>query len=120
MWLWWRIGSRELSQRAASEIGRADEIGVSAMSCWELTMLERRSKVRFERGASAWVRQALANDRTTLLPVTDRIAVRAGQLYPSLSDPADALVYATALEHDAMLVTRDAQIAAHDRERVIW
>ncbi|MGL6278842.1 MAG: PIN domain-containing protein, partial [Gaiella sp.] len=62
VWLWWQIGSRELSKPAEAEIDRADEIGVSAMTCWELTMLERRGKIRFERGASAWVRQALADD----------------------------------------------------------
>jgi len=30
------------------------------------------------------------------------------------------MIYATALEHDALLVTRDASIRAHDSARVIW
>ncbi|MGL6278724.1 MAG: type II toxin-antitoxin system VapC family toxin [Gaiella sp.] len=119
-WLWWQIGSGELSKPAAAEIGRADEIGVSAMTCWELTMLERRGKIRFERGASAWVRQALADDRTTLLPITDRIAVRAGQLHPAIAEPADALIFATAVEHRAPLVTRDRLLRQHDPSRTIW
>jgi PIN domain nuclease of toxin-antitoxin system len=119
-WLWWQIGSRHLSQRAATELDRADTVGVSAMSCWELTMLERQDRIRFDRGAATWLRTALADDRTSVLPVTDRIAIRAGQLYPGISEPADALIYATAVEHDATLVTRDRLLLELDPARTVW
>ena len=50
------------------------------MSCWELTMLERRNRLRFDRGSSAWIRQALGRERTVLLPVTVDVAIRGGTL----------------------------------------
>lgn len=83
-------------------------------------MLEQRGRVRFDRGASAWLRQAIADDRTVVVPVSDRIAIRAGQLHASIPEPADAIIYATALEHDAQLVTRDRLLQQIDPERVVW
>ncbi len=83
-------------------------------------MLEQQDRLRFDRGAVAWVRSALAQDDTVLVPVTADIATRAGGLHTVLSDPADALIYASAVESRAPLVTRDRRITEHDPARVIW
>ena len=83
-------------------------------------MLDRQNRLRFDRGVLSWVRQALAHDRTVLLPVTGDIAVRAGAIRASVPDPADGLIYATALEHGAKLVSRDARLHELDPARVVW
>jgi len=83
-------------------------------------MLERRNRLRFERGSAAWIRQALTHDRTVLLPVTVDVAIRSGTLQTHIPDPADGLIYATAVEHAATLISRDSRLKAHDPERVIW
>ncbi len=83
-------------------------------------MLERQNRLRLERGVLAWVRQALAHDRTQLLPVTGEIAVHAAAIGAAVPDPADGLIYATALEHGARLISRDARLKAHDPARVVW
>jgi len=90
------------------------------MSCWELTMLERRNRLRFNSGSSAWIRQALARERTVLLPVTVDVAIRGGALQTHIPDPADGLIYATAVEHATTLISRDSRLQEHDPERVIW
>lgn len=50
------------------------------------------------------------------------LALRAGSLdnekFPS--DPADRLIYATAVEFDAQLATADARLRAADPARVAW
>ena len=119
-WLWWCDAPKRLSPRARTELDRAASIGVSTMSCWELTMLERRNRLRFNSGSSAWIRQALARDRTVLLPVTVDVAIRGGALQTHIPDPADGLIYATAVEHGTTLVSRDARLQEHDPNRVIW
>ena len=119
-WLWWCDAPKRLSKRARTELERATSIGVSTMSCWELTMLERRNRLRFDRGSASWIRQALAGDRTVLLPVTVDVAIRAGALQAHIPDPADGLIYATAVEHATTLVSRDSHLKEHDPERVIW
>jgi PIN domain nuclease of toxin-antitoxin system len=90
------------------------------MSCWELAMLEIQNRVRFDRGVSAWLRAGLARERVVILPVTAEIAMRGGSLQSTVPDPADGLIYATAVEHHAKLVTRDQRLERHDPARVIW
>lgn len=85
-----------------------------------MTMLEQRGRVRFDRGASTWLRQAIADDKTVVVPVSDRIAIRAGELHARIPELADAIIYATALEHDAKLVTRDRILQEIDPGRIIW
>lgn len=119
-WLWFHARPDRLSRRARSLIDRDGVIGVAAISCWELVMLERQSRIRFDAGASTWLRRALAREDTVALDLTPEIAIRAGQVYPALSDPADAIVYATAVQHDAPLVTRDDKLLALDPTRTVW
>ena len=83
-------------------------------------MLDRQDRLRFDSGAATWMREALAREETELLPVTAEIAIRAGQVYPGLAEPANAIVYATAVQHDVQLVTRDERITGFDPARVIW
>ena len=90
------------------------------MSCWELAMLEGQGRIRFDRGVVSWLRRGLDDERTILLPVTLDVAIRGGSSQPSLPDPADGIIYATAVEHDAILLSRDARLRDHDPKRVVW
>ena len=118
-WVWNAVAPKKLSRAARSTIDRATTIGISTMSCWEVTFLEATGRLRLDRGVRAWVTSALADDRITALPVSLEIALTAGAI-ATLRDPADRIIYATAVEHDALLVTRDERITAHDPARVVW
>lgn len=122
-WLWWAAAPDRLSPAARDAIDRADEIGVSAISAWEVAMLVERGRVSLDRPAARWVRAALDEDpRTVELPLTSVIAVRAAGLGTEglHGDPADRFIYATARSVDASLVTRDAALRAHDPQRTVW
>ena len=54
------------------------------------------------------------------LPVTREIALTGAAVAGRLRDPADQLIYATAVEHDAVLVSRDSLIRDLDPRRVVW
>ena len=47
------------------------------------------------------------------------IALAAGN-FRALRDPGDRIIYATAVEHDAALVTRDERLRELDPVRVVW
>ena len=90
------------------------------MSFWEVALLEVAGRITLQRGARSWVRAALAADpRLTALPVTPEIALAAGSL-SSIRDPGDTIIYATAVEHDATLISRDSRLHDHDPVRVVW
>jgi len=121
VWLWWIGDDPRLSPRAREAIEVADEIGISTISVWELATLERLGRIRLLPDIRTWVRRALAREGVSPFPVTPDIALAAGSLLsPFPGDPADRLVYATAVVTDARLVSGDRRIVRHDPNRVVW
>lgn len=121
VWLWWLGGDPRLSRRAREEIEDNDELGVSVISVWEAATLERLGRVRLLPDLRTWVRRALAGEGVRSVPVTPDVALAAGSLLPPFpGDPADRIIFATALETNAKLVSGDRRIARHDPDRVIW
>ena len=120
-WLWLRSDPARLSDGTRAAIAAADGLGVCTISCWELGMLVRAGRVRLDRDARTWIRQALAFERMAAIPLTADAAVTAALLpdhFPG--DPADRIIYATALGLGARLVTRDERISSFDPPRTLW
>jgi PIN domain nuclease of toxin-antitoxin system len=90
------------------------------MSIWEVARLERAGRMTIDRGLEAWIAAALAEERVVNLPVTREIALTGAATMGRLRDPADQLIYATAVEHDAVLLSRDGVIRDLDPRRVVW
>jgi PIN domain nuclease of toxin-antitoxin system len=112
-WIWMVMGVDELSGAAKTAIADADQLGVSAMSCWEVGMLAAKDRLRLDRPVSAWVRAALRWPWVIPLPVTPEIAVSTAAFPRDFyGDPADRLIAATAHFHRTSLVTRDKRLRA--------
>jgi PIN domain nuclease of toxin-antitoxin system len=122
VWLWWMAAPERLSTAARETIAEAKSIGISTLSAWEVAMLAVRKRIALDRPVDLWVRQALTEARVEPLSPSSDIAVAAGLLdtkaFPG--DPIDRLIYATARDAHARLVTRDAAIRAFDPELTIW
>jgi PIN domain nuclease of toxin-antitoxin system len=118
-WFWWAVSPPRLSRPAARVIERADRIGVSAMSVFELADLVERRRIALDTPTRTWIRAALSQDRIEALPLTPEVAVDAAQLRFA-SDPFDRLIYATARAEDAQIVTRDERMHAFDPKRAVW
>jgi PIN domain nuclease of toxin-antitoxin system len=118
-WLWWVDAPQRLSRAARTAIDRADKVGVSAISVFEIVALVERQRIQLDAPTRAWVRHALDPERVDPLPVTPAIAVDAAQLH-FVGDPFDRIVFATARAEDALLVTRDERLRAFDPERTVW
>lgn len=120
-WYWWLAIPERLSERAKSAIDRASSIGVSVMSCYELVVLVQRKRIAIDRAADTWVRQALAAPGTVVVDVHPALAVAAAQLGPEFpGDPFDRVIYASARELRAPLVTRDRLLLEADPQRTLW
>jgi PIN domain nuclease of toxin-antitoxin system len=121
-WLWWVAEPGRLSHAARQAIDRADAIGVSALSAWEVGMLVQKGRISLDRDIATWVRQALAPEPVVKLAVTAEIAVEASLLdvadFPG--DPADRIIYATAKAAGASLITRDEALRRFDARAAIW
>ena len=124
--LWWQEGGSRLSKAAAREIARAETLLISPISFWEIATLLRKRRISLDRDPYEWIRDLLEEDRVECAPISPQAAVGAGLLAASEfpGDPADRLLYATAREMVAPLVTKDQVIRDYARSvrdaRTIW
>ena len=118
-WLWWLSAPNKLSRTAARAVERADRIGISAASVYELAYLVERRRLRLDTPVRRWVRDALGRAGVEPLTIDAEIALdAAGSRF--VGDPFDRLIYATAVAADALLVTRDMKLREFDAKRTVW
>ena len=86
----------ELGRRVRTEVDRASRDGrilVSAISVWEVAMLEALDRIGLSRPVEEWVRSALRAPGVRLLPLTPEIAVESTRLPDAPpGDPADRIL----------------------------
>jgi PIN domain nuclease of toxin-antitoxin system len=122
VWLWLATSPQKLSSAAREAIEASDALTVSTISCWEIATLAEASRIELDRPVEEWVRQALAGTRTTALAVDSEMAVGAALLARDgfHGDPADRIIYATAVAGRAKLVSKDRRMREFDPRRVVW
>lgn len=123
-WIWW-IGSPDrLSKTARGAIETAtesSELYASSISCWEVSLLVKKGRLELALAVEDWVAAAEALPFLTLVPVDNRIALRANQLLgPFHDDPADRIIVATTLVLGAKLVTKDRRIRSYSHVDSVW
>jgi PIN domain nuclease of toxin-antitoxin system len=120
-WLWLVSGAEPFTRSVLSAVergARQGRIRVSAISVWEVAMLEAKGRIRLSKDCLAWVHDALASPGISLAPLTPEIAVESCRLPGAFhGDPADRILVATARLLGATLLTRDAMILSYGRKK---
>ena len=120
-WIWFRSDPDRLSPAARAAID-GERAMLATISCWELATLVRLGRIALDRDARAWVSHGLdAEPRVTAVPLDPEVAVAAGRLGETFpGDPADRIIYATALSLGCQLVTKDRRLRAFAPDRTLW
>lgn len=109
IWVNWILGGdAALTPAVVDAMQKEGRLTVSSISCFEVTLLVRRGKLELPLPVNEWLTEALANSGVESLPVTCEIANRAVMLPEIHRDPADRIIIATALVHDAKLASMDS------------
>lgn len=109
---WWSAEPDRLSAPAVAAIEAADVLAVSDITWYELAWLAAHERISLSVPAQAWLSRLSEQVRT--VGVTTQIAVAAAVLPQSFpGDPADRLIYATAVEHGWPLITKDRRLRDH-------
>jgi PIN domain nuclease of toxin-antitoxin system len=109
---WWSAEPDRISAAASKAIGDAAELAVADISWFELAWLARHERIVVTIPIASWLGQLATQVRT--IPVTPAIASTAVSLPSSFpGDPADRLIYATAIENGWQLVTKDQRLREH-------
>jgi len=121
VWIWMLEGvESELSAAtiaAIEEAGGRAELVISAISIWELGMLEAKGRITLSRSIDEWVRAALTAPGILLADLTPEISLESTRLPGSPhGDPADRMIVATARVLGGTLVTCEDQILSYGAE----
>jgi PIN domain nuclease of toxin-antitoxin system len=107
-----------VSKAAAEAIEAADELAVADISWFELAWLATHERITISQPVDAWLGQLAQQVHT--MPVTPAIAATAVRLPASFpGDPADRLIYATAIENGWRLVTKDERLRKHQHPSAV-
>lgn len=110
-----------MTGRAREALEEADQLAVAAISWFELAWLARHERIAVTIPIRSWLGGLAAQVRTIgVSPAIADTAVALPSTFPG--DPADRLIFATAIEHGLPLVTKDQAIRdhAHPRTVAIW
>jgi PIN domain nuclease of toxin-antitoxin system len=118
---WWSAEPKRVSARACKALEEADELVIAAVSWYELAWLAKHERIAVTVPIRSWL-QGLAEQVRTIgmTPAIADTAVNLPATFPG--DPADRLIYATAIESGLTLITKDRAIRDHDKPRslTVW
>ena len=112
--LWLDASDRRIGRKSRTLIDEhwtAGKVAVSAISFWEIGRLNERGRIRLNARVQDWRNQWLAAGIVEL-PLDGATATRALDLAGLPEDPADRFITATAIMHDAALMTAEEKLLA--------
>jgi PIN domain nuclease of toxin-antitoxin system len=109
IWLTTDRGLGRQSQRIVDKALSEDRLAISAISFWGLAMLTAKGRLRSLKPASERRGELIAAG-VRELPVSGEIAILAAEIENLNGEPADRIIAATAIAHEAILLTADEKL----------
>lgn len=122
IWILWVHDVERLTdlQRELIKANEVDQIGVNAISCWEIAKLFEYGRLDLPCPIKEWFEKALRYPGIVLLDLTPEIAIEATQLPGKFHrDPADQIIVATARIKKCPLVTSDIKILKYPHVKTV-
>ena len=121
--IFWQDDPRRFSNKAkiAMEAGlESKNLACSDISFWEIAMLFRGGRLRGDVDVGQYINDLSLTLSLTVLPITAEIAAMSQADFFTHKDPADRLIAATAICHNAPLISSDSKLQDIKRLNVIW
>lgn len=114
VWLMTRDDHLGPKARHAVDTKGPGEVLVSAITPWEVAMLDQKKRLTLGRDVGRWLADALGHPRISLVPLEPEISVASVRLPGNFhGDPADRIIVATARHLGVPLLTVDRPILAY-------
>ena len=122
--IWDAVQPAMLTEPARSAIHSADEANsliVSDISIWEIAMLMKKGRVEINTTPSKFFTLFLQSRSVSVQSILPDIAELSVSFDSSMSnDPADRIIAATSIIHNAQLVTADQNLRNNPLINTIW
>jgi PIN domain nuclease of toxin-antitoxin system len=121
VWLWYVEEDRKRFARRIEPLVEAavqrGELLISAISVWEIAVLDAIRRIELSQDVRTWVGRALGFPGVRLKGLSPSIAIESTRLPGTLHrDPADRILVATARLTGAALVTCDERVLSYARQ----
>ena len=111
IWFWSYIETSRLSSRVARTLANAqNELWLSPVSVWELTILSRKGRFHVQPDISTWVKKSISDLQLIEAPLTVEVTLAIPSIKFSHGDPADQFLAATAKVFGLTLITADEHL----------
>jgi PIN domain nuclease of toxin-antitoxin system len=114
IWVNWILrGETGLANSIMTAINTEPSVAASAISCFEVALLVKQRRLEPPVPVDKWLAEALSPSGVECLPVTCEISRLSVSLQNIHNDPADHIISATAIIHDAHLASIDTVFPAY-------
>ena len=123
IFIWLLNGDTTIQPKIRKIIANAlleGSVYLSAISCWEIAMLEKRNRIVLTKPCLEWINDSLSRSGIQILELSPEISVESCQL-PDFShgDPADRIIIASARHINANLITRDQTMITYGKKHYV-
>lgn len=120
IWLWSALDPQRLSRRVARELAdQENELWLSPISVWELTILQRKGRLNEPKNLAAWIAQSAKDLELIEAPITIDVALAVATINFPHGDPGDHFLAASAKVFDLTLITADENLIELSGIRVL-
>lgn len=122
--IWDTLDQTKLTDKAKAAITKADEhnaLIISDISIWEISMLIKRARIEIDTTAANFLNLFLESRNISVVSISPEIAELSTSFGSEInSDPADRIIAATSIIHNAQLVTADLNLRQSALIDTIW
>lgn len=123
-WIWIVTGFDRMAKGSSRKIVEASfsekALAISAISLWELSMLEAKGRLALSEPCLDWIQQSVEKLQLEILEISPEIAVESSRLPGGFhGDPADRIIVATARKSRRTLVTQDELILSYGKQGLV-
>jgi len=122
--LWDALEPKQLTKKAIKAIDNADKhnaLLIADISIWEIAMLNKKGRVKIDTTAANFISLFLQSRNISVISISPEIAELSVSFDTDInSDPADRIIAATSIIHNARLVTADKNLRATEMVDTLW
>src|ERR1700674_376432 len=111
IWIWSAVEPDRLKRNVAQALDDPEnELWLSPISIWELSVLVKKQRIELDDDLHAWVQRALSTVKLREAPLTTDVVLQVSSIRFSHRDPADHFIAASAMVFELTLVTADPRL----------
>jgi PIN domain nuclease of toxin-antitoxin system len=122
--IWDALDPKQLSAKAKKAINKADEnnaLIISDISLWEIAMLNKKGRIQISTTPANFINLFLQSRNIAVISISPEIAELSVSFGLEINgDPADRIIAATSIIHNAQLVTADNNLRSCKAIDTLW